>query len=93
MNLRRYHQFIDDAPMEKTRDPKYLEVYRATWHEAVACRMPSSGSIGTENSGGLDSGSITAELARQLGHGIRRLHGLGFCHETLEPELTSWQLL
>ncbi len=71
MNLRRYHQFIDDAPIEKKRDPKYLEAYRAAWQEAVACRMPASGNIGTENSGGLDSGSITAEIARQLGEKYR----------------------
>lgn len=85
MSLRRYHQFIDDAPFEKKRDPKYLEAYRAAWQEAVACRMPASGNIGAENSGGLDSGSITAELARVLGADIDRLFGMGFCYEALEP--------
>ena len=86
MNIRRYHQFVDDAPNENKRDPKYLEAYRAVWQEAVACRMPTSGNIGTENSGGLDSGSITAEIARQLGADIDRLFGMGFCFEELEPE-------
>lgn len=90
MDLRRYHQFVDDAPVEKTRDPKYLEAYRAAWQEAVACRMPSSGNIGTENSGGLDSGSITAEIAKQLGrNGIDRLHSIGFCYAPKEREFIS----
>jgi asparagine synthase (glutamine-hydrolysing) len=90
MNLRRYHQFVDDAPIEKKRDPKYLEAYRAAWQEAVACRMPASGNIGTENSGGLDSGSITAELAKQLGRtGINRLHSIGFCYASKEREFIS----
>lgn len=86
LSLRRYHQFIDDAPVENTRDPKYLEAYRAAWQEAVACRMPTSGNIGTENSGGLDSGSITAEVARQLCEDIDRLYAFGCCHGSLEPE-------
>lgn len=87
MKLRRYHQFVDDAPIEKKRDPKYLEAYRAAWQEAVACRMPATGNIGTENSGGLDSGSITAELARQLGSETDRLNCFSFCLEEREPEL------
>lgn len=86
MNKRRYHQFIDNAPVEKNRDPKYLEAYRAAWQEAVACRMPASGNIGTENSGGLDSASVTAELARQLGSGKDRLYGFGRCNQLMEPE-------
>ena len=86
MNIRRYHQFVDDAPIEKKRDPKYLEAYRATWQEAVACRMPASGNIGTETSGGLDSASVTAELARQLGSGKDRLFGFGSCNQLMEPE-------
>jgi asparagine synthase (glutamine-hydrolysing) len=86
MNLRRYHQFVDDAPIERKRDPKYLEAYRAAWQEAVACRIPVMGNVGAENSGGLDSGSITAEIARQLGGNVDRLHAFGCCHGSLEPE-------
>jgi asparagine synthase (glutamine-hydrolysing) len=84
-SLRRYHQFIDDAPPERKRENHWLEAYRAAWQEAVACRMPEHGLIACENSGGLDSGSITAEVARQLGPDISRLHGLGFCYEQQEP--------
>lgn len=88
INLRRYHRFVDDAPVEKQRNGQWLEAYQAVWREAVACRMPATGMIGTENSGGLDSGSITAELARQLGEEqVRsRLFGFGFAYEALEPE-------
>ena len=84
--VRRYHQFIDDAPTEKTRDPKWLEAYTEIWQEAVACRVPESELIASENSGGIDSGSITAEIARQLGEDTHRLFSMGFCYEPLEPE-------
>ncbi len=88
MNLRRYHRFNFDAPVERKRDPKWLEAYRSVWQEAVACRMPAEGPIGTENSGGLDSGSITAELAKQLAEKRQRhrLYGFGFAYAGLEPE-------
>lgn len=86
MNIRRYHQFVDDAPVENKRDPKYLEAYQAVWQEAVRCRIPEQGPFGCENSGGLDSGSITAEIARQLGGDIDRLHTFGCCYSVLEPE-------
>jgi asparagine synthase (glutamine-hydrolysing) len=84
--MRRYHQFINDAPVAAYRDPMYLEAYRGKWQEAVRCRMPSHGKIASENSGGLDSGSITAEIARRLGPDSDRLHSMGFCREPLEPE-------
>lgn len=88
VRLRRYHQFSDDAPLETHRDPSHLEAYQAVWREAVACRMPAHGPIGTENSGGLDSGSVTAELARQLGDDANRhrLHGFGFAFDEREPQ-------
>lgn len=85
-SLRRYHRFVDDAPVEKTRNPAWLQAYKSVWQEAVACRMPMNEKIGTENSGGLDSGSITAEIARQLGPDIECLHGMGFCRQELEPQ-------
>lgn len=85
-SLRRYHHFINDAPAERKRESHWLDDYRAVWQEAVTCRIPEIGPIACENSGGLDSGSITAEVARQLGPDIARLHGLGFCYEQQEPE-------
>lgn len=88
VSLRRYHRFRDDAPFERHRDPRYLAAYQAAWREAVACRMPAAGPIGTENSGGLDSGSVTAEIARQLGPEANRhrLHGFGFAFDEREPQ-------
>lgn len=86
VSLRRYHAFETNSPIAHKAEPSFLEAYRAVWQQAVACRVPSSGNIGCENSGGLDSGSITSEVARQLGPEIDRLHGLGFSYEPLEPE-------
>lgn len=86
ISLRRYHRFIDDAPIESVRNMHWLEQYREVWREAIANRLPVGGPVASENSGGIDSGSITAEIARQLGPEIDRLHTYGFAREALEPE-------
>jgi asparagine synthase (glutamine-hydrolysing) len=86
LRLSRYHRFVDDAPWQDRRDPIYLDAYRANWQTAISDRLPEAGAVGCENSGGLDSGSITAEVARQLGKDSDRLHAYGFCREAREPE-------
>lgn len=87
MAVRKYHAFIDDPPWQSTRHPDWLEAYRASWQEAVACRLPGLGDVGCENSGGIDSGGITAEVARQLGPDIGRLACFGVARQEKEPAM------
>jgi len=47
-------------------DADYLEAFRDCFDEAVRCRLRTTGAIGTELSGGLDSSSVTATAARLL---------------------------
>ncbi|NCJ08057.1 hypothetical protein GS597_16385 [Synechococcales cyanobacterium C] len=83
--LHRYHQWQDDAPTTYQRDPQWLEAYRAVLEESIRCRMASNYPLGTENSGGIDSASITAYLARFLGEPGDRLHSFGFALSEHEP--------
>ena len=85
IRLRRYHEWRDDAPEIYRRDPKWVEDYRAVLDEAIRCRMPSNYPLGTENSGGIDSATITAYLAKFLGEPGDRLHSLGFAFSEQEP--------
>ncbi|HLO78660.1 MAG TPA: asparagine synthase-related protein [Magnetospirillum sp.] len=55
------------------RDGDYAEAVRATLDEAVRCRLPPSGLVGSSLSGGLDSSGVTALAARQLAAQGRRL--------------------
>ena len=86
VEIKNYHQFKLDAPQAVTQDEQYLSAYKAQWRKAVRGRLPDQMAIACENSGGLDSASITAEVAQQLGGGIDRLHALGFCYHRQEPE-------
>ncbi|MGB0720799.1 MAG: asparagine synthase-related protein [Gammaproteobacteria bacterium] len=85
VTIRRYHHWRDDAPDARRRDPRWVEAYREVFEEAIRCRMEAHAPMATENSGGIDSGSVTAYLAHFLGDPGDRLLSVGAALETLEP--------
>ncbi len=86
IQLRRWHEWRDDAPTASRREHHWLDAYREVLEEAVRCRMTSAYPLGTENSGGIDSATITAYAARLLGEPGDRLHSFGFALCEQEPE-------
>lgn len=57
-----------DAPATRyRRDEEYVEAFLELFDRAVGARLPASGKIGSELSGGMDSSSVTATAARLLG--------------------------
>ena len=85
--LHRWHAWRDDAPDAARRDPRWVHDYREALAEAVRCRLPAGSRVGTENSGGLDSATVTALTARILGTPGELLHTFGFALHEQEPEL------
>ena len=85
--LRRYHHWRDDAPFTTRRDPRWVEAYRAVLEEAIRCRMDEGAPMGKENSGGIDSATVTAFLAHLLGEPGDRLHSFGFAIFEREPAM------
>lgn len=83
--LHRYHFWWDDAPPARRRESRWVDAYRAILEESIRCRMDSDYPLGTENSGGLDSATITAYLAHLLGEPGHRLHSFGFALCEQEP--------
>ena len=83
----RYHHWRNDAPITRKRDNRWVEEYRAVLEESIRCRMDMNAPMGTENSGGIDSGTITAYLAHFLGNPGNRLHSFGFAMLDQEPAL------
>ena len=86
---RTFHQWRDDPPAASSRSDRWVEEYRTVLEEAVRCRMDVGGPIASENSGGLDSATVTACLARLLGNSRDRLHSFSFVSSELEPALIS----
>ncbi len=85
IKIQRYHVWRDDSPFATKRDQRWVDDYRAVLEESIRCRMDHDAPIGTENSGGIDSATITAFLAHFLGDPGDRLHSFGFAMCELEP--------
>ncbi len=85
--MRQWFHFHDDAPTATKRDVRWVEAYREKFEEAVRCRMKSDYPLASENSGGLDSGSITSCVAHLLGEPGDRLYNMGVAFYETHPEL------
>ena len=85
--LRRYHFWRDDAPWASKRDECWVEAYQAVLKESIRCRIDHEAPMGSENSGGIDSATITAYLADFLGEPGDRLHSFGFAMHEQEPAM------
>lgn len=83
----RYHTFDLEAPHATTRDPFFVAQYRDAFAKAVASRAQSLFPMAAENSGGLDSASIIAQLAEVLPDKAHGLHTISLVHHQREVEL------
>ncbi len=81
-----YHSWRDDPQWTTRRDPARVAEYRTVLEEAVRCRMRAAGRMGSENSGGLDSSTVTSYLAHLLGDPGDRLSSFGLVLAEREPE-------
>jgi asparagine synthase (glutamine-hydrolysing) len=86
----RYHRFDPHSPWESSPQDHWVSDFRATLDAAVAARVPNSGPIGLEFSGGLDSVGI-ASLLVDLDPSMRkRIRAYGFSHFELdEPTIRA----
>ncbi len=66
VRLRQYWHPSNARPLRLKNDAEYLEAFRECFDEAVRCRLRTTGAIGSELSGGLDSSSVTATAAGLL---------------------------
>jgi asparagine synthase (glutamine-hydrolysing) len=73
IKLRQYWHPSNVRPLRLKTDPEYLEAFRECFDEAVRCRLRTTGAIGSELSGGLDSSSVTATAAGLLANSGRGL--------------------
>ena len=66
VSQRPYWRIGDTRELRLRNDAEYLDAFRECFDEAVRCRLRTTGGIGTELSGGLDSSSVTATAAMLL---------------------------
>lgn len=76
MELSRYWHAPAADTVRFARDEEYVERFLELYEEAVLRRLRSIRPVATTLSAGLDSGSVTALAARQLGREGKRLHAV-----------------
>ena len=64
---------------------EYLEIYREKLNHAVKVRVQSNYPLGSEISGGLDSGTVTAYAALNYNCSLNDMHTFGFAQLEYEP--------
>lgn len=73
VTVERYWESSELAPLRLKSDQDYLEDFRERFDEAVRSRLRTTGKIGAELSGGLDSSSVAATAASMLQESGREL--------------------
>lgn len=73
VQVRQYWHPSNTPPLRLKNDEEYLEAFRECFDEAVRCRLRTTGAIGSELSGGLDSSSVSATAAGLLAESGRGL--------------------
>lgn len=73
LTVKRYWDLEQTPELHLKSDDEYLEAFLEVYEEAVRCRLRCSAPIGVTLSGGLDSGSVAALAARELGKRGQRL--------------------
>ena len=72
--LNQYWFLKDTEEIRFQNEDDYVDAFLEIFTEAVKCRLRSSGKVGSTLSGGLDSSSVAAIAARELGQAGKKLH-------------------
>ena len=92
--VRRVHAFDPSSPPAHEHDASRVSAYRSLLDRAAVLRVPPTGDLAIEVSGGLDSSTVLGLVAAARADGARGLHGFAFVGFEMEPlrvlQSTAW---
>jgi asparagine synthetase B (glutamine-hydrolysing) len=95
IHLKRYGTFTPKEKLKLKSNEEYVEAFQEVFQKAVNCRLRTHKEVGSQLSGGLDSGSIVGFAAKELRKENKTLHTFSyippmdfvdFTHKRLMPD-------
>ncbi|NHM29244.1 lasso peptide isopeptide bond-forming cyclase [Neobacillus terrae] len=95
IDLKRYGTFTPKEKLKLKSNEEYVEAFQDVFQKAVNCRLRTFREVGSQLSGGLDSGAIVGFAAKELQKGNKTLHTFSyfppkdfvdFTHKRLMPD-------
>jgi asparagine synthetase B (glutamine-hydrolysing) len=99
ISLNRFGTFMPEEKLKLKSSGEYVEAFQEVFQEAVNCRLRTFREIGSQLSGGLDSGSIVGFAAKKLRNDKKTLHTFSyvppkdfvdFTHKQVMPDETPF---
>ncbi len=92
VEVKRYWYVERTPELHLSTDDDYLDAFMEIYGEAVRCRLRCSAPVGVTLSGGLDSGSVAALAARELGKQGQRLAAFSSVPIAPTEGLVGWHM-
>jgi asparagine synthase (glutamine-hydrolysing) len=89
VKLARYCRVSEVQKIKFKTNEEYEEAFREVFQKAVKARVRTYGEVGSQLSGGLDSGSVVSFAARELQKDNKKLHTFSFIPEDNFNDWTS----
>ncbi|ARU57706.1 asparagine synthase [Oleiphilus messinensis] len=86
LNINRFHDFTALSSENDYAFDDWVQAYGRLLEEAVRCRLPASGLIGCESSGGLDSSTILGMTAAIKADTTDDIHAFGLSTMKQDPQ-------
>ncbi|MEH7493792.1 lasso peptide isopeptide bond-forming cyclase [Neobacillus niacini] len=93
INLKRYGTFTPLESLKLKSDEEYVEAFQEVFQKAVNCRLRTFREIGSQLSGGLDSGAIVGFAAKELEKQNKTLHTFSYIPPKDFVDFTHKQLM
>ncbi|MCM3724933.1 lasso peptide isopeptide bond-forming cyclase [Neobacillus cucumis] len=93
LSLRRYGAFTPSEKIKLNSDEEYVEAFQEVFQKAVNCRLRTFRGIGSQLSGGLDSGAVVGFAAKELKKQDKTLHTFSYIPPKDFVDYTHKQLM
>lgn len=93
VTMKRYSFITQEKKLKLKSNEEYVEAFQSVFQEAVTSRLRTHRNVGSQLSGGLDSGAVVGFAAKHLQLENKRLHTFSYIPPSDFPDFTPKHLL